>query len=85
MTASWPAAHPVRTAFRFDRPEAGWSKHGMTKLLSVLMVLAMAVQVIKPLGLPGLRQRRDFWKIALGAMAGLALVIALREAAEALG
>ncbi|MBE7202869.1 MAG: hypothetical protein INR70_34435 [Parafilimonas terrae] len=55
----------------------------MTKLISILLIAAMAVQIIKPLGLPGLRQRRDFWKIALFAMAALALTVALREATEA--
>lgn len=57
----------------------------MTKLVSILLIAAMAVQLIKPLGLPGLRERRDFWKIALFAVAALTLVVALREAAEALG
>lgn len=57
----------------------------MTKLISVMMVLAMAVQLIKPLGLPGLRRRGDFWKIALFAVAALTLVVVLREAADALG
>jgi hypothetical protein len=36
----------------------------MSKALTVLLLLAMCVQLIKPLGYPGLRQRRDFWKIA---------------------
>ena len=57
----------------------------MTKLISVLTVLAMAVQVIKPIGLPGLRKRGDFWKIALFALAALMLTIGLRELAEAAG
>jgi hypothetical protein len=37
----------------------------MTKLIALLLILAMAIHVIKPLGLPGLRRRADFWKIAL--------------------
>ena len=56
----------------------------MVKLLSVLMALAMVVQIIKPLGLPGLRRRGDFWKIALFALGLLALTIGLRELAAAL-
>lgn len=40
----------------------------MTKVISALMIVAMAVQVIRPLGLPGLRRRGDFWKIALAAL-----------------
>lgn len=37
----------------------------MTKLIAILLMLAMVIQVIKPLGLPGLRRRKDFWKIAV--------------------
>ncbi len=40
----------------------------MTKVISALLIVAMAVQVIRPLGLPGLRRRGDFWKIALAAL-----------------
>jgi hypothetical protein len=57
----------------------------MTKLISALLVLAMAVQVIKPIGLPGLRRRSDFWKIAVLAFAALILTIGLRELAETVG
>ncbi|MCQ2002807.1 hypothetical protein [Rhizobium sp. NRK18] len=39
----------------------------MAKLIALLLVLAMAVQIIKPIGLPGLTRRGDFWKIAVGA------------------
>ena len=41
----------------------------MTKLLTALLVLAMAVHLIKPLNLPGLRRRPDFWRIAVIAFA----------------
>lgn len=41
----------------------------MTKLIAILLMLAMVIQVIKPLGLPGLRRRKDFWKIAVLAFA----------------
>jgi hypothetical protein len=46
----------------------------MTKVLSLLIVLAMAIQVIKPLGLPGLRRRADAWKLAVAALAAIMLV-----------
>lgn len=39
----------------------------MTKLIGLLLILAMAVHLIRPLGVPGLRRRGDFWKIALAA------------------
>jgi hypothetical protein len=41
----------------------------MTKLLALLLILAMVIHIIKPFGLPGLRRRIDFWKIALIAFA----------------
>ena len=46
----------------------------MTKLLSVFVVLAMLIQIIKPIGLPGLRKRSDFWKLPL---AGFVLIVAI--------
>ncbi|MGW9229366.1 hypothetical protein ACWGPT_00695 [Pseudorhizobium sp. NPDC055634] len=39
----------------------------MTKAIGVLLVLAMLVHIIRPLGLPGLRRRGDFWKVAVAA------------------
>ena len=52
---------------------ATWT--GMTKILSLLIVGLMIVQIIKPLGLPGLKRRADFWKLALVAL-GLIVVTA---------
>ncbi|MBB4185994.1 hypothetical protein [Sinorhizobium terangae] len=50
----------------------------MSKILMALFLLAMSVQVIKPLGLPGLRQRRDFWKIAVFAIAVMMITVLVR-------
>ena len=50
----------------------------MAKLISLLLIAAMAVQIIRPLGLPGLKKRMDFWKIAVFALAMTALVVAIR-------
>ncbi|WP_188052161.1 hypothetical protein [Aureimonas fodinaquatilis] len=49
----------------------------MTKVLSVLLIIAMIVQLVRPIGLPGLRRRSDFWKIAVFALVvfGLAALI----------
>jgi hypothetical protein len=49
----------------------------MTKLLSLVIVGLMVVQIIKPLGLPGLRKRGDFWKLALAALAAISLTVLL--------
>jgi hypothetical protein len=51
----------------------------MTKALAFILILAMGVQIIKPLGLPGLRRRMDFWKIALFAFAIWSVTLLGRE------
>ena len=50
----------------------------MVKLLSLLIVAMMIVHLIRPLGLPGLRRRADFWKIALAAMVAISLTAVIR-------
>ena len=52
-------------------------KGGMTKILALVIIGMMAIQLIKPLGLPGLRQRRDFWKLAVFALAAISLTVLL--------
>ena len=49
----------------------------MTKILSLLIVVLMILHIIRPLGLPGLKRRRDFWKIAVAAIAALGITVAL--------
>lgn len=61
----------------FDRKAPRWSKTGMSKIFTVLILLAMVVHIIKPLGLPGLRRRADFWKLAVLALAAISLTAAL--------
>jgi hypothetical protein len=51
----------------------------MTKVIALLLILLMLIQVIKPLGLPGLRRRMDFWKLAVLAFAIWTLALLLRE------
>lgn len=41
----------------------------MTKILSLVIIGLMVIQIIKPLGLPGLKRRADFWKLAVLALA----------------
>lgn len=55
------------------------TKAGMTKAIAVLLILTMLIQIIKPLGLPGLRRRGDFWKLAIIAFAVWALALLLRD------
>ncbi|CDZ53884.1 hypothetical protein [Neorhizobium galegae] len=51
----------------------------MTKSIAVLLILAMLVQIIKPLNLPGLRRRSDFWRLAVVAFAVWSIALILRE------
>lgn len=50
----------------------------MSKILSLIIILMMAVHLIKPLGLPGLKRRKDFWKLALIAIAAIVITVAIR-------
>lgn len=49
----------------------------MTKLLSLLILAAMVIHLFKPLGLPGLKRRRDFWKLAVVALAAISITALL--------
>jgi hypothetical protein len=49
----------------------------MSKLLSLLILAMMAVHLFKPLGLPGLKRRRDFWKLAVVALAAISAAAVL--------
>jgi hypothetical protein len=44
------------------------------KVVSLLIVAAMIVHLVRPLGLPGLRRRADAWKLAAAALAAFSLV-----------
>jgi hypothetical protein len=50
----------------------------MAKVISLLLLGLMLVHIIRPLGLPGLRKRGDFWKIALVALAAMMLTVLIR-------
>ena len=54
---------------------------GMSKALLLVVLGLMIVQIIKPLGLPGLKRRRDCWKLALAALAALSATIVLSHLA----
>ncbi len=53
--------------------------NNMTKIIGLLLLLAMVVQIIKPLGLPGLKRRADFWKLAVLAFVSWAIVLLVRD------
>lgn len=45
----------------------------MTKIIMVFFAAVAAIQLIKPLGLPGLEHRRDAWKLVLVAVVVIGL------------
>ena len=51
----------------------------MTKAIAILLMLAMLIQIIRPLGLPGLGRRGDFWKLAVFAFAIWSAALLLRD------
>ncbi|MEM7692838.1 MAG: hypothetical protein AAF318_00185 [Pseudomonadota bacterium] len=50
----------------------------MTKIVSAIVIAAMAAHMIRPLGLPGLKKRGDVWKLAVAAFAIVLLVTVVR-------
>lgn len=50
----------------------------VNKLIGLFLVLVMAVQLIYPIGLPGLKRRRDFWKLAVLAFVLWSIVLVIR-------
>lgn len=51
----------------------------MVKILSLLVIVMMALQIIRPFGIPGLRRRGDFWKIAAAAIIAIGVVAFARR------
>ncbi|WP_196223326.1 hypothetical protein [Roseibium sp. RKSG952] len=41
----------------------------MSKIILIILLGLAAIQVIKPLGWPGLKKRADAWKLVIGAVA----------------
>jgi hypothetical protein len=50
----------------------------MSKILPALLLAVMLLHLIRPLGLPGLKRRADFWKIAVLAIALMMLTVFIR-------
>jgi hypothetical protein len=51
----------------------------LAKIVPLLMILLMALHLIKPLGIPGLRRRRDFWKIAIVMVVAIVMTAFIRQ------
>jgi hypothetical protein len=50
----------------------------MTKLVSLAITILTVVQILRPLGLPGLRRRSDAWKLAVLGLAIFLVVAATK-------
>ncbi|GMB83547.1 hypothetical protein NN6n1_43300 [Shinella zoogloeoides] len=50
----------------------------MSKILPALLLAVMLLHIIRPIGLPGLRRRADFWKIAVFAIGLMMLTVLIR-------
>ncbi|ATU90381.1 hypothetical protein B5P45_07515 [Phyllobacterium zundukense] len=61
-------------------PSSPAGKSSMSKILPFVFIVIMALHVIKPLGWPGLKKRKDFWKIAVAAVLAILIVGASRHA-----
>ena len=51
----------------------------LTKIVPLLGILLMLLHLIWPFNLPGLRKRRDFWKIAVVMAVAVIVTALLRE------
>ncbi|MCR5856810.1 hypothetical protein [Mesorhizobium sp. J428] len=54
----------------------------MSKVLALLILAMMALHLIRPLGLPGLRLRRDVWKIAVAALLAIGATVLLSHTGQ---
>ena len=57
----------------------------MTKLIALLLAAVALIQIIKPLGLPGLKRRQDAWKLAAGGAALMVLLIVITAGLKTAG
>ncbi len=82
------AARPHDESLDTDR--YGWSKgcksphtgFALSKALALIILAVMALHLFKPLGLPGLRKRRDVWKIAVFALVAMGATVLLSHTTE---
>lgn len=76
------ARNGISLARAFDYRNSNDQRVGrqhMSKAIGLFLLAAMVLHLIRPLGLPGLRRRADFWKIAIAAFVIWTAVILLRD------
>ena len=54
----------------------------MTKAFALIIGCLILVHLIRPVGLPGLRKRSDAWKLAVIAIAVIALTVAFKAVTD---
>jgi hypothetical protein len=47
----------------------------LSKVLALIILAMMALHLWRPLGLPGLKKRRDVWKIAVVALVAMGATV----------
>ena len=57
----------------------------MTKLIALILAAVALIQIIKPLGLPGLKRRQDAWKLAAGGAAVMVILIVITAGLKVTG
>ena len=50
----------------------------MTKFVMVFFAAVACIQLIKPIGWPGLKQRRDAWKLVMAGFMAVIVLIGIR-------
>lgn len=54
----------------------------MAKFVMVLFTAVACIQLIKPIGWPGLKQRRDAWKLVMAGFMAVVVLIGIRLATD---
>lgn len=57
-----------------------YPEHGVSKFVMVFFAAVACIQLIKPLGWPGLKQRRDAWKLVMAGFMAVVVSIGIRMA-----
>ena len=50
----------------------------MAKIVMVFFAAVACIQLIKPIGWPGLKQRRDAWKLVMAGFMAVVVLIGIR-------
>ena len=51
----------------------------MGKIVMVFFAAVACIQLIKPIGWPGLKQRRDAWKLVIAGLVAVVVLIGIRQ------